>query len=308
MSTRRKNTKKKKLQTIVAVEAAVLAVLIGVLIFAMATKKPGKQTASQPDTTPATTPQPSQTDINTTTIPLSQKSPEEYTWDEYCSLPADEQVLFPDRFPSMEAFNAWYDRVSPAGPSQTTPQTTPGAQQTAPAGPVIDLQGKRPEELTWKEYESLTPEQQAIFPDLFESMDAFYAWMDKAQPSQTTPPTTTTSAPPTTTPAVTTPGAGGKAPQDYTWEEYTALPIEEQATFPDLFESMDAFYAWMDKAQKEAQDPGFDTDIDLNGKKPEDFTWDDYMALTIEQQMLFPDLFESMDAFNAWYQRVEPKN
>ena len=307
MSTRRKNTKKKKLQTIVAVEAVVLAVLIGVLIFAMATKKPGKQTASQPDTTPATTPQPSQTDINTTTIPLSQKSPE-YTWDEYCSLPADEQVLFPDRFPSMEAFNAWYDRVSPAGPSQTTPQTTPGTQQTAPAGPVIDLQGKRPEELTWKEYESLTPEQQAIFPDLFESMDAFYAWMDKAQPSQTTPPATTTSAPPTTTPAVTTPGAGGKAPQDYTWEEYTALPIEEQATFPDLFESMDAFYAWMDKAQKEAQDPGFDTDIDLNGKKPEDFTWDDYMALTVEQQMLFPDLFESMDAFNAWYQRVEPKN
>ena len=303
MSVRRKNTTKKKLQTVFAVEAAVLAVLVGVLIFAIVTEKPGKKPAVQPDTTPATTPattpQPTQTDISGTTIPVSQKKPEEYTWEEYCALPADEQVLFPDRFESMDAFNAWYSRVNPV---QTPPQTTPGTQQT----PTIDLQGKRPEELTWQEYESLTPDQQAIFPDLFASMDAFYAWMNKAQNIQTTPAVTT--PPQATTPPASTPNTGSKAPQDYTWEEYNALPLEEQATFPDRFPSMDDFRAWMEKAQQEAENPGLDIEINLNGKRPEDFTWDDYMALTVEQQMIFPDYFDSMDAFNAWYERVEPKN
>lgn len=94
-------------------------------------------------------------------------------------------------------------------------------------------------------------------------------------------------------------------PENYTWEEYQALTPEEKMMFPDNFKSMDAFNAWYENVQPAQENINVPT-IDLKGKNPEDFTWEEYQALTPEEKMVFPDYFESMDAFNAWYDRVCP--
>ena len=44
--------------------------------------------------------------------------------------------------------------------------------------------------------------------------------------------------------------------------------------------------------------------IDLGGKEPQEFTWEDYQELTPDEKQTFPDYFESYDAYQRWYDSV----
>ena len=148
-------------------------------------------------------------------------NPEEYTWEQYQAMMPEEKMLFPDNFESMDAFNAWYDRVQPTEPVDTN-------------GPTVNLPGKNAEEFTWEEYQALTPEEQMLFPDYFESMDAYHVWYERVKPQETE----------ARVPEIE---LGDKKPEDYTWEDYQQLSIEEKMFFPDYFESYEAYQEWYDR-------------------------------------------------------------
>ncbi|MBE6884107.1 MAG: hypothetical protein E7487_05835 [Ruminococcaceae bacterium] len=110
----------------------------------------------------------------------------------------------------------------------------------------------------------------------------------------------------------------GNRPEDFTIEDYNILTPEEKALFPDYFENMDAYLEWYDRVVEglvlpeveadlleiEPDIPAEKIEVDLKGKNPEDFTKGDYDSLTPEEKALFPDYFESMDAYLEWYDRV----
>ena len=219
------------------------------------------------------------------------KKAEDYTWEEYESLEPEEQVLFPDRFENMEEFNNWYENAQNKYKNEGNDLEMLS----------VDLGNKAPEDFTWEDYMALSPEEQAIFPDCFGSMDEFKKWFDKAQKEVLMQGNTTNF------PKI---DLGEKKPEDFTWKDYMALSLEEQAIFPDCFGNMDEFKKWFDKAQKETLMQENTTnfiEIDLGEKKAEDFTWEDYKKLTIEEQMLFPDCFESYEDFKDWYSRNNPE-
>lgn len=93
------------------------------------------------------------------------KTPKEYTWEEYQSLSLEDQDAFYLWFDSMDAFEAWMEAAKPA---ETDPATG------------WDKPGKNPDEYTFDEYQTLTPEEQDLFYQWFSSRDAFEAWLDQA--------------------------------------------------------------------------------------------------------------------------------
>ena len=110
---------------------------------------------------------------------------------------------------------------------------------------------------------------------------------------------------------------GAKQPEEYTWEEYCALSIEQQIEFQNSF-SDNGFEAWLAKIQEDidieddldipdvsdsANDPASDGSFDwvqTGTKKPEDYTWEEFCALTNEQQDAFINSFDSQAEFEAW--------
>jgi len=101
----------------------------------------------------------------------------------------------------------------------------------------------------------------------------------------------------------------GKEPEELTWEEYMELSEEEQAMFPDYFESYDDFKEWYEDKAVEAEEAIEDVfTIDLNGKEPEELTWEEYMELSEEEQAMFPDYFESYDEFQEWMKNNKPED
>lgn len=93
-------------------------------------------------------------------------------------------------------------------------------------------------------------------------------------------------------------------PETYTLEEFQALSPKEQMRFPDSFESMDAFNKWYEEVNNESS---LELEIDLNGKNPEEYTWKMFQEMTPDEQLVFPDYFEDMDAFYEWYDGVKPR-
>lgn len=159
----------------------------------------------------------------------------ELTWEDFASLPPEEQVLFPDNFESMEEFYNWMDAVKPTDAVTEAPTE---ATEPLPPPPTVDLHDKAPEDFTWEDYQDLPLEQQALFPDYFESMDAFYAWFNRVNPNGTGKETE---------PEPTENNGVIEHPEQYTWEEYRALPPEQQMLFPDYFESYDDFKIWWER-------------------------------------------------------------
>lgn len=163
----------------------------------------------------------------------------DYTWEYFASLPPEEQVLFPDNFASMEDFYNWMDAVKPTEPP--TEATTEATDPTEPP-PTIDISNKDPEDFTWADYQALPMDLQALFPDYFENMDAFYAWYNRVNPNGS-------AVEPDTEPTEEIEVI--LHPEQYTWEQYKALPPEQQMLFPDYFESYDDFKAWWERENPE---------------------------------------------------------
>ena len=116
---------------------------------------------------------------------------------------------------------------------------------------------------------------------------------DTASPSQATPD------------SISVPwDNGGKQPKDYTYEEFEALTAEQQLAFQKTFKTQDEFNDWLNKAQWVPVDVPWEN----GGKKPAEYTWDEFKALSDEQQMAFQSSFEDSNGFEEWYYRVSPKD
>lgn len=94
---------------------------------------------------------------------------------------------------------------------------------------------------------------------------------------------------------------GSKKPKDYTWEEFEALTAEQSIAFQNyLGES--GFEAWMQEAQNQITIPvPWEED---GAKQPEDYTWEEFEALTPEQSIAFQNSFDSFEDFDAWMQKA----
>lgn len=174
------------------------------------------------------------------------KQPEDYSWEEYEALSADQQEAFKESFFSDASFRAWKTRAQkPAKEPQDgnvtlndyekmTDMEKEAFQESMDdfAAWLEEQQalanGKKPEDYTWAEYEKMTPDQQETFQERFSSIDAFVAWMYKAQLPWYN---------------------GGKKPEKYTWAEYQTLSPDQQEAFFEYFAQIEDFEAWMDKVQ-----------------------------------------------------------
>lgn len=223
---------------------------------------------TEPTTPDATEDQPGQTAKPDST----GKKPSDYTWEEYQKMSPKEQDEFFKRFESVAAFEKWLNSVKP---KETTPQT-----------PVWNKPGKKPDEYTWAEYEALSREEQDAFYLWFASATEFEEWMNSAKPAETTPQAPEWNKP-------------GKTPDEYTWEEYQALSQIEQEAFYQWFGSMNAFEAWMNSVKPAETTPQVPV-WDKPGKAPNEYTWEEFLALSPMEQEAFYLWFDSVDAFDAW--------
>ena len=198
------------------------------------------------------------------------KKPNEYTWEEYEALTGEDQEKFYQWFESAAAFEAWLKSAKPVESG-------------------VDLgswnkSGKEPNEYTWEEYEALSQEDQERFYQWFGSREGFEAWMRSAIAQETAPAAIWDKS--------------GKTPDEYTWEEYQRLSAEDQEKFYQWFGSVEAFEEWMDSVKPD--ETAAATVWDKPGKKPDEYTWEEYEALPPEEQDLFFEWFASVEAFEAW--------
>ena len=230
--------------------------------------------------------EPEQTETPTTE---TQDTSGTLSWEAYLALTLEEQDAYFQQFESAEAFEKWLESVRPTESTE---------QIIAP-----DWSDKKPDQYTWEEYLALSREEQDAFFLWFASTDAFEAWMEKVKPTETEPtegekPGQTDKPGQTSKPEYT-----GKKPSEYTWEEYQKLSQKEQDDFYQWFGSKEAFEAWMEKvkpAETEPTVPAWD-----KAKKPSEYTWEEFEALTDIEKESFYQWFESNEAFEEWMNSVQ---
>lgn len=204
------------------------------------------------------------------------KKPNEYSWEEYEELTGEDQEKFYQWFDSAAAFEAWLKSVKPVESE-------------------VDLgswnkSGKNPDEYTWEEYDALSKEDQERFYQWFTSKAAFETWMNSVMPEETVPVVEAWDKP-------------GKKPDEYTWEAYQRLSAEDQEKFYQWFGSVETFEAWMASAKPDETIAA--EEWDMAGKQPDAYTWEEYEALTPEEQDLFFQWFASVEAFESWMNVVK---
>ena len=225
----------------------------------------------------------------------SGKPLEEYTWEEYLEWNGNLQEAFYEAFESAEAFEKWLSRVNPEESTQ--------AETFAPIEKPWENGGKPIEEYTWEEFDSLSGELQEAFFEAFVSAEDFEAWMIRVKPEESTQVDETT-------PMMKPWENGGKTVDAYTWEEFEALTAELQEAFFEAFESAEEFEAWETRVKPE-EDTQIEETIPLakpweNGGKPvEEYTWEEFEALTAELQEAFFEAFESAAAFESWMKKAK---
>ena len=136
------------------------------------------------------------------------------------------------------------------------------------------------ENYTWEEYTKMTEEEQMEFQNSFINYKAFEKWMEEAQIVKVDVPWEN----------------GGKKPSEYTWEEFEALTEGQQIKFQKSFKNFKDFEKWME----EAQIVEIDVPWESGGKKPSEYTWEEFEALTADQQMAFQNSFKTSDDFEKW--------
>lgn len=215
-------------------------------------------------------------------IPVAgSKQPSQYTWEEYLAMDEAQKLEFQKKFGSDAVFEAWKEMA----------QRGEAVEETIAC--PWENGGKQPVEYTWAEFEALSGELQMAFQQSFESYDAFEAWMQDAQHQAAMD-------------QLELPWEnGGKQPSEYTWAEFEALSGELQMAFQNSFESDNDFDVWMQEAQHREQMEGVELPWENGGKQPEDYTWAEFEALTAEEQMMFQNSFESLDAFEEWMDRAQ---
>lgn len=255
---------------------------------------------------------------------FDEKTPPEYTMDEYNMLTPQQQDEFFLWFESIEAFEAWLESAAapmpweaenrdPAGYSWDEYSLLTDAQQEAfiaafdsadgfeiwlEAARPVDAEvlpweaaGRTPAEYTWAEYELLAPNQQNAFVEWFGDEAAFEAWLESvyAVPGPETMPW----------------DESDKKPADYTLAEYEALTFAQKTAFTEWFGDVAAFEAWLESATMTAEEEVI-LSWENGGKTPDAYTWEEFEALTFAQQEAFIIWFGSDAAFEAWLEAVNP--
>ena len=196
------------------------------------------------------------------------KQPEDYTFADYEALTAAQQMAFQKHL-GAEGFEAWLNKVQGQEQPAANPWEVPGAKQ--------------PADYTWAEFEALTAAQQMAFQNYLGEA-GFEAWLNKVQDQAEANPWEV---------------SGAKQPADYTWAEFEALTAAQQVAFQKYLGEA-GFEVWLNKVQDQAEANPWDAP---GAKKPEDYTYEEFEALTAAQQMAFQD-YLGPEAFDAWLNRV----
>lgn len=195
------------------------------------------------------------------------KLPEDYTWEEFELLTAGQQTGF-QQYLGEEKFDEWLNRAQ--NPVEEYPWNKPGA--------------KHPSEYTWEEFEMLTANQQMAFQNHLGA-EAFEGWLSRAQGQMKKYPWE---------------NAGAKQPGDYTWEEFEALSAEEQRAFQNYLGG-ENFDKWLDRAQNQRKEYPWEKN---GAKQPEDYTWEEFEALSAEEQMAFQNALGE-ETFEVWLNQAQ---
>ena len=102
---------------------------------------------------------------------------------------------------------------------------------------------------------------------------------------------------------------GTKQPSDYTWEEYEALSSDQKTEFFEWFPTSKEFDDWLMENQEEpdlGENQGMPWD-EPYALQPDEYSYDQYEALTGEQQVAFIDWFPTTKEFDDWLMANEPE-
>lgn len=146
--------------------------------------------------------------------------------------------------------------------------------------------GKQPVEYTWGEFESLSEEQQEAFFESFSEVEEFEAWMMEVQRE-----------------AVMPWEREGRLPEEYSWKEYEALTDMQRERFVESFTEPEKFLSWMTEVQRMVGVPW-----EAGGKVPEEYSREEFEALSGVQKEAFFESFATPEDFIQWYDQVKPKD
>ena len=195
------------------------------------------------------------------------KQPEEYTLKEYETLEDPQQLAFRVHLGS-EDFETWLTEMQ--NPKEPNPWEKSGAKQ--------------PQDYTWEEFAALTVNQQMEFQNYLGEA-GFENWLEKVQNQLAKNPWEK---------------PGAKQPKDYTLEEFEALTAEQQMAFQNYLGAA-GFEAWLNKVQNQSAENPWEKP---GAKKPQNYTWDEFEALTAAQQMEFQN-YLGAEGFEAWLNKVQ---
>lgn len=199
-------------------------------------------------------------------------------YDENESSDNDQRVEGDDKKPNTNNSSKDENKKPEKENNKETETEKPEKNEPEPM-PWEVIGAKQPKDYTYKEYNALTTQQKLAFQATFDTEDEFNDWMDSfLNVSEKYPGEN-----------------GGKQPEDYTWEEYEDLSATQQVAFQDTFKNSAAFIEWMEQVKNSNKYP-----LENGGKQPEDYTWEEYEALSAEMQMAFQNSFKNNEAFSAW--------
>lgn len=151
---------------------------------------------------------------------------------------------------------------------------------------LISFGGNKYKDYSLEEYRALTEEEKIEFQNSFLTDKAFEKWMMEAPETRIYIPWEN----------------GGKKPSEYTLEEFEALDGALQIIFQDSFKNFKEFEKWLEEAEEiEVYLPW-----ENGGKKPSEYTWEEFEALDGAQQIKFQDSFKNFKAFEKWLEENEP--
>lgn len=94
---------------------------------------------------------------------------------------------------------------------------------------------------------------------------------------------------------------GGKSPAEYSLEEFEKLTNIQQELFYEWFDSKEDFEQWMSNAEKRDEAEIVVVPWEGDGKKPSEYTMEEFEKLSDIQQELFFEWFDSTEEFQMWY-------
>lgn len=99
---------------------------------------------------------------------------------------------------------------------------------------------------------------------------------------------------------------GGKQPIEYTAEEFKALSPVEQEAFAESFESVKAFEEWEKKSGYDGSQQ-VELPWENGGKKPSEYTFEEFEALSGPLQEAFAESFDTVEDFENWEAEASKK-